>query len=83
MMVAGKLEARGRGVNDIMLTLQEERLPEIGIEAETEAPLPPENVPPVRLLGGRTSREGRLQVKCVYCYIGCNTICFMCFCELS
>lgn len=62
MMVAGKLEARGQGPNNIMLTLREEHHPTEGLEIETEAPIPPENAPPIRLLGGRTLAEGRLQV---------------------
>lgn len=63
MMVAGKLEARGRKVNDILLTLREEIVVEPpATEMETEAPLPGPDPTPVRLLGGRTEREGRLQV---------------------
>lgn len=66
MMVAGKLEARGRKVNDILLTLREEQIMEPpATEMETEAPLPPVDPKTVRLLGGRTEREGRLQVKSV------------------
>ncbi|XP_054261454.1 protein bark beetle-like isoform X2 [Macrosteles quadrilineatus] len=63
MMVAGKLEARGRKVNNVLLTLQEESVMEQQTETETEAPLPPSDPTPVRLLGGRTEKEGRLQVK--------------------
>ncbi|XP_059476974.1 protein bark beetle isoform X2 [Neocloeon triangulifer] len=51
IMVAGKLEARGRAPNDILLTL------------EREEPLNDTSAVPVRLLGGRTDREGRLQLK--------------------
>nr|CAD7425800.1 unnamed protein product [Timema monikensis] len=60
MMVAGKLEARGGGPNDILLTMKEERVetPENGTEA-----LPEESKVPIRLLGGRTNQEGRLQVR--------------------
>jgi hypothetical protein len=50
IMVAGKLDARGRGPNDIRLTLEEQEPVN-----ETTAP--------VRLLGGHSIREGRLQVK--------------------
>lgn len=59
IMVAGKLEARGRGPNDIRLTLKEEivQIP----ENDTGAMNPPESQVPVRLVGGRTSEEGRLQ----------------------
>ncbi|CAB3370904.1 Hypothetical predicted protein [Cloeon dipterum] len=49
-MVAGKLEARGRTANDIRMTLEEQE------------PLN-ETFANVRLLGGKTEREGRLQVK--------------------
>lgn len=58
-MVSGKLEARGRGPNDIRLTLKEEivEMP----ENDTDVANPPESQVPVRLLGGRTSEEGRLQ----------------------
>lgn len=62
MMVAGKLEARGRFINDILLTLRQETTQNT-LETETEAPLPPTDTPPVRLLGGRTPHEGRLQVR--------------------
>lgn len=58
-MVAGKFEARGRGPNDIRLTLKEE-IVEIP-ENDTAVVFPPESHVPVRLLGGRTSEEGRLQ----------------------
>ncbi|XP_071445359.1 protein bark beetle [Hetaerina americana] len=51
MMVAGKLEARGRSPNDILLTL------------DVREPSNDTADPPVRLLGGRTSEEGRLQVR--------------------
>lgn len=49
IMVAGKLEARGKSPNDIKLTLQEQE------------PMN-DTVTSVRLLGGKTEREGRLQV---------------------
>jgi hypothetical protein len=59
VMVAGKCEARGHGPNDIRLTLKEE----IVESPENDTPLayPPESHVPVRLLGGRTNQEGRLQ----------------------
>ncbi|XP_072155093.1 protein bark beetle isoform X2 [Bemisia tabaci] len=67
MMVAGKLEARGRGPNDIRLTLKEERVDEpidLALNETDAEPIPvPESTIPVRLLGGRSSSEGRLQVK--------------------
>jgi hypothetical protein len=59
-MVAGKLEARGRGPNDIRLTLKEEIVETP--ENDTDIVNPPESQVPVRLLGGRTNEEGRLQV---------------------
>lgn len=58
-MVAGKFEARGRGPNDIRLTLKEEI--EETPENDSSLVSPPESHVPVRLLGGRTSQEGRLQ----------------------
>jgi hypothetical protein len=58
-MVAGKLEARGRGPNDIRFTLKEEIVETP--ENDTEVGIPTESQVPVRLLGGRTSEEGRLQ----------------------
>lgn len=63
-MVAGKLEARGRSGNEIKFTLNEERTDltvEFTNETETEVPLIT-NSAPVRLVGGRTPLEGRLQV---------------------
>lgn len=77
MMVAGKLEARGNAPNDIMFTLKRvpvmvnetadhEQLIMVDgeVEAATEAVIPKDLPPPVpiRLLGGRTEHEGRLQV---------------------
>ncbi|KAL1463177.1 hypothetical protein WDU94_014956, partial [Cyamophila willieti] len=69
MMVAGKLEARGRGPNDIRLTLKENRndvfegtgsgLIEEGV---TSIPVSSDSQP-VRLVGGRNNNEGRLQVR--------------------
>ncbi|KAJ4447016.1 hypothetical protein ANN_09004 [Periplaneta americana] len=61
VMVAGKLEARGRGPDDIRFTLKEE-IVEVP-ENNTEAVSPPESQIPVRLIGGRRSEEGRLQVR--------------------
>jgi hypothetical protein len=59
VMVAGKFEARGRGPNDIRLTLKEE----IAETPENDSALAHlgESHVPVRLLGGRTNQEGRLQ----------------------
>lgn len=62
MMVAGKLEARGKGPNDIRLTLREERIDMPENDTDPALLIPEEHRAPVRLLGGRTSREGRLQV---------------------
>lgn len=62
MMVAGKLEARGKGPNDIRLTLREERIDMPENDTDPTLLIPEENRAPVRLLGGRTNREGRLQV---------------------
>ncbi|XP_011334038.1 protein bark beetle isoform X2 [Ooceraea biroi] len=66
MMVAGKFDARGKGPSDILFTLKEELVPPKNETLEEEG----ENVPieetesvPVRLLGGRTNLEGRLQIK--------------------
>ncbi|XP_067009482.2 protein bark beetle [Anabrus simplex] len=61
MMVAGYVEARGRGPNDIRLTLKEERIEVPDNNTETEKPV--ESTVPVRLVGGRTEMEGRLQVR--------------------
>ena len=59
VMVAGKLEARGRGPNDIRLTLKEEIVQTP--ENDTALAYLAESHVPVRLLGGRTNEEGRLQ----------------------
>ncbi|XP_014255547.1 protein bark beetle [Cimex lectularius] len=70
MMVAGKLEARGKGPNDILLMLKED--PQIeesttlldNLDGETYIPpAPTKPEPNVRLIGGKTSFEGTLQVK--------------------
>ncbi|EFN78073.1 Lysyl oxidase-like protein 4 [Harpegnathos saltator] len=69
MMVAGKFDARGKGPNNILFTLKEELVmgPANRTEEEEEEEYmssadKTESVP-VRLLGGRTSLEGRLQVR--------------------
>ncbi|XP_066905697.1 protein bark beetle [Halyomorpha halys] len=66
MMVAGYLEARGRGPNDILLSLKEE-LPieeSTTLEENSDAPLTPAKPEPkIRLIGGTTSYEGTLQVQ--------------------
>lgn len=65
MMVAGKLDAHGKRSNDILFTLKEELVPlpndEIPIEEQMNQIVEAESVP-VRLLGGKTILEGRLQV---------------------
>ncbi|KAI8422542.1 hypothetical protein MSG28_006346 [Choristoneura fumiferana] len=69
MMVAGKLEARGKRPSDITFTLKEEIIMtndsvyEIDAELEQTTPGYIEPVVPIRLLGGRTQHEGRLQVR--------------------
>ncbi|CAG5108295.1 Similar to bark: Protein bark beetle (Drosophila melanogaster) [Cotesia congregata] len=95
MMVAGKLEAQGKGPSNIMMTLKEEISMLLSDESNdtitndnnddgngvtiimddesvTMMTLPPDDDDddddttggiPVRLLGGRTNREGRLQVR--------------------
>ncbi|GLH02202.1 LOW QUALITY PROTEIN: Protein bark beetle [Gryllus bimaculatus] len=62
IMVAGYIEARGSGRNNIHLTLREEQVLEVS-ENDTTEILPIESQIPVRLLGGLTSKEGRLQVR--------------------
>lgn len=74
MMVAGKLEARGTSPDDILFTLKREpvmindtteALTDGDLEAETESVIP-KNLPPpvpIRLLGGKSEHEGRLQVQ--------------------
>lgn len=64
MMVAGKLDARGKGPSDILFTLKEEIVNESDNETITDMPMTDdgETTAPVRLLGGRTNLEGRLQV---------------------
>ncbi|KAJ2949950.1 hypothetical protein O0L34_g11275 [Tuta absoluta] len=69
MMIAGKLDARGKRPNDITFTLKEEVVMSNDSFYETDADIDPttpgyvEPVVPIRLLGGRTQQEGRLQVK--------------------
>ncbi|XP_045494665.1 protein bark beetle isoform X1 [Colias croceus] len=69
MMVAGKLDARGKRPNDISLTLKEEIIMSNDTIYETDPEVDPttpgymEPVIPIRLLGGRTQYEGRLQVR--------------------
>uniref|UniRef100_A0A8D8T2J5 Protein bark beetle n=2 Tax=Cacopsylla melanoneura TaxID=428564 RepID=A0A8D8T2J5_9HEMI len=70
MMVAGKLEARGRGPNDIRLTLKENRndvFEGTGSgameEGVTGIPVSSDYSSSVRLVGGRSNNEGRLQVR--------------------
>lgn len=63
IMVNGMLEARGKGPNDILMTLREE--PPKEEESTTIVDLPKissENQPNVRLIGGATANEGTLQV---------------------
>lgn len=72
MMIGGKIEARGKGPNDIRFTLKEEIVQppdndtyEIYTERmdqDTEI-IEVEPRVPVRLLGGKTPHEGRLQIK--------------------
>ncbi|XP_072938867.1 protein bark beetle isoform X2 [Epargyreus clarus] len=69
MMIAGKLDARGKRPNDIVFTLKEEvtmnndSIYETDTEIEPTTPGYIEPVVPIRLLGGRTPHEGRLQVR--------------------
>ena len=64
MMVAGTLYARGKGPSDIQLTLKEEIVIEPDNETMADAMAFDEsNSVPVRLLGGKTNLEGRLQVR--------------------
>lgn len=58
-MVAGKLEARGRGYGNIKFTLQETLSSVINESTEIT------DSPHIRLYAGRTPNEGRLQV-CYY-----------------
>lgn len=66
MMVAGRLDARGKGPSDILFTLKEELVMESINETLAEegmmSQINEEESVPVRLLGGKTNLEGRLQV---------------------
>lgn len=75
MMIAGKLEARGRSPDDILFTLKREPvmlnnettealLMDAEVDMNTEPIFKKDEIPtvPVRLLGGKTEHEGRLQV---------------------
>lgn len=69
MMVAGKLDARGKGPSDILFTLKEELVMEPTNETlaeEDTSQVDEMETVPVRLLGGKTSLEGRLQVVISY-----------------
>ncbi|XP_054002830.1 protein bark beetle [Hylaeus anthracinus] len=65
MMVAGRLDARGKRPSDILFTLKEEIVMDTDNETLTDEGLGQINEmeSPVRLLGGKTNLEGRLQVK--------------------
>lgn len=66
LMAGGRLEARGHGPNTILFTLKEDRIEPVEGENEGEefARGPRENNDTnVRLLGGKSDKEGRLQVK--------------------
>ncbi|KAF6211152.1 hypothetical protein GE061_014267 [Apolygus lucorum] len=68
IMVGGKLEARGRRPNDILLTLREEVIEEESTtifddpDAAPAGPSFTKSPPKVRLIGGQTSNEGTLEV---------------------
>lgn len=72
VMVAGKLDARGKSPNDISFTLKQEIImtnDNTTYETDTEQyeiqtpAIETEPIVPVRLLGGKTTNEGRLQVR--------------------
>ncbi|XP_015436907.1 PREDICTED: protein bark beetle [Dufourea novaeangliae] len=65
MMVAGKLDARGKRPSDILFTLKEEVIMDPDNQTMMVEGLNEMNEieAPVRLLGGKTNLEGRLQVK--------------------
>lgn len=65
-MVAGKLEARGRGFGNIKFTLNEPPVPMVDEPNETVSA----NTR-VKLVAGRTFNEGRLQV--------CNLFSYFCY----
>lgn len=65
MMVAGKLDARGKKPSDILFTLKEELVVVPNNDTFVEEDmihLEETETVPVRLLGGKTNLEGRLQV---------------------
>lgn len=62
-MVAGKLEARGRGYGNVKFTLQEHLN---SVANDSIEILSPNNV---RLVGGRTNSEGRLNVRNLFILI--------------
>lgn len=55
-MVAGKLEARGRGFGDIKFTLKE------NLDSVTNETIETSSSSHVKLVNGRTNMEGRLLV---------------------
>ena len=75
IMVAGKLEARGARPDDILFTLKREPVMlnndtteyivdhEVDVDTEPIVPKPELPQVPVRLLGGKSEHEGRLQVE--------------------
>lgn len=69
IMVAGRIEAKGKRPNDITFTLKEEIVMSNDSFYETDddqqptTPVYIESDVPIRLLGGRTPNEGRLQVR--------------------
>ncbi|KAJ8673362.1 hypothetical protein QAD02_004624 [Eretmocerus hayati] len=75
IMVAGKLDAHGTGPSNILMTLKEEIVLVPATDNDTminesddgmemvQLPAMPESNVPVKLLGGKTSLEGRLQVR--------------------
>ena len=70
MMVAGELQTKGNGVHEIKFVLHEERN-EIAAVLDFENQTIVETLSVVddsslRLVGGRTSLEGRLQVRSLY-----------------
>lgn len=71
MMVAGKLDARGKKPSDILFTLKEELvvLPNNDTFADEDTiQIDETESVPVRLLGGKTNFEGRLQVTLLQLY---------------
>ena len=73
MMVAGELQTKGNGVNEIKFVLHEERSDVSTVDYENETIVEtPAAIDPalVRLVGGRTSSEGRLQVRAYFILVG-------------